>query len=62
MVKLCDVRTEQRRSGDALDTVALYIENAARAGASTEVSGYVSLSASMYLIRCGSGKLMWYAA
>ena len=38
--------SEQRQSGDALDAVALFIENAARAGASENVAGDVTLSAS----------------
>ena len=44
---LSSLTPEQRQSGDALDTAALFIENAARAGASENVSGDVELSASL---------------
>ena len=44
---IASMTPEQRKSGDALDVAALFIENAMRAGASREVSGEVSLSASV---------------
>ena len=42
---IASMTPEQRRSGDALDMAALFIETAVRAGASRKAAGEVSLSA-----------------
>ena len=44
---IASMTPEQRRSGDALDMAALFIEAAVRAGASTAASGEVPLSAAV---------------
>ena len=45
--EIASMTSGQRNSGDALDKIALFIENATRVGASKTVSGEVSLSEAM---------------
>jgi len=53
---IASMTPEQRRSGDALDMAALFIETAVRAGARWAASGEVSLSAAVLSDLAGAAK------